>query len=466
MRIVLKNFGPIETAEISLSKDFTVILGPNNIGKSYCASIAYLILKTLCDMQSKLSRPYFSYAVRESLDFTKIQQALINVPKNEWLDVSEQICKTIDVFINQTIGEQLQSSLIATYGSLASIRNSEIHPPTIEIEFESTAIAIEVHDDGITIASSSLKKINIRKMSVNKAEKFEPEAVWLCAKSTDKSVSMKQVSIHATRMIEEIYRLSISGISSVYFLPASRSGLYQSLNAFSQILAELSKKRSFFSQQFKIPSIPEPVSDYFMKLSEIGATENTSEGPYEDIASYIEREILKGDIKYEFNEKHIYYSPQNSDTSTSLDIAYASSMVSEISPIVAYLRYVIDPIQNVRKIPFSSGSPAKPIIFIEEPEAHLHPSAQLLIIEAFLMLIDKGVKLVITTHSNFMFSKICNVMLSKRIEARKVQALQFERSTTGKSITKVLQVDDYGIEDNNFSRVTDELIDERIENIR
>ncbi|EIA9447638.1 hypothetical protein K7204_005517, partial [Escherichia coli] len=58
-------------------------------------------------------------------------------------------------------------------------------------------------------------------------------------------------------------------LKSVHYLPASRSGLYQALSAFGQIIAELSKNRSFLSKKIELPSISEPVSDYFIKLSDI-----------------------------------------------------------------------------------------------------------------------------------------------------------------------------------------------------
>ncbi|WP_180818266.1 hypothetical protein, partial [Vibrio parahaemolyticus] len=58
-------------------------------------------------------------------------------------------------------------------------------------------------------------------------------------------------------------------INSVHYLPASRSGLYQALSAFGQIIAELSKNRSFLSKKIELPGISEPVSDYFIRLSDI-----------------------------------------------------------------------------------------------------------------------------------------------------------------------------------------------------
>lgn len=51
-------------------------------------------------------------------------------------------------------------------------------------------------------------------------------------------------------------------------LPYASFGLYQALSAFGQIIAELSKRRTFLSQRIELPAISEPL-DYFLKLNEI-----------------------------------------------------------------------------------------------------------------------------------------------------------------------------------------------------
>lgn len=47
MKITLQNIGPISKFDIDLDKDFHLILGPNNIGKSYAITIVYLIVKNI-----------------------------------------------------------------------------------------------------------------------------------------------------------------------------------------------------------------------------------------------------------------------------------------------------------------------------------------------------------------------------------------------------------------------------------
>ena len=47
MKIQLQNFGPIHRFECDLDKDFHLIVGTNNTGKSYAITMIYLLLKSL-----------------------------------------------------------------------------------------------------------------------------------------------------------------------------------------------------------------------------------------------------------------------------------------------------------------------------------------------------------------------------------------------------------------------------------
>jgi hypothetical protein len=69
-----------------------------------------------------------------------------------------------------------------------------------------------------------------------------------------------------------------------------------------------------------------------------------SKKSYEDkkinqIAKKIEDEILKGKIEFNPQTKQLMFYPD--DTNLKLELSSTSSMVSELAPIVSYLRYVL-----------------------------------------------------------------------------------------------------------------------------
>ena len=70
-------------------------------------------------------------------------------------------------------------------------------------------------------------------------------------------------------------------------------------------------------------------------------------------------------------------------------------MVTELVPIVLFLRGII-----------SRGD----MLIIEEPEAHLHPSAQTQMARTLASLVRAGVKVIVTTHSDWLLMEIANLM--------------------------------------------------------
>jgi ABC-type multidrug transport system ATPase subunit len=73
----------------------------------------------------------------------------------------------------------------------------------------------------------------------------------------------------------------------------------------------------------------------------------------------------------------------------------SSSMVSELAPLVLFIRGLIRPGDT---------------LIIEEPEAHLHPAAQTEMAATLARLVRAGVKVLVTTHSDFMLQEIGNLM--------------------------------------------------------
>lgn len=54
-------------------------------------------------------------------------------------------------------------------------------------------------------------------------------------------------------------------------------------------------------------------------------------------------------------------------------------------------------------------------IFFDEPEAHLHPSAQITLVEAIARLTQKNLRFVLTTHSPFVVYALNNFLMAKQV---------------------------------------------------
>ena len=242
-------------------------------------------------------------------------------------------------------------------------------------------------------------------------------------------------------------------INGLFFFPASKSGIYTGMSAFTQIIAELSKSRAFISNKIEMPALSEPISDYFIKLAEINH-EIQLNSNISDVILKLESEILHGKVGFDDKKKVLTYKPENSDIE--LQMAAVSSMVSEIVPIVAFFKYIYA--QNKKND--SKKNNGKYLLFIEEPEAHLHPELQVKLIEFLVEIIKVGVKLIITSHSNYFFNKINNMILDKKLDFKLYSPILLKEGLKG-SISKIMEIDELGVSDENFIDISENLYEER-----
>lgn len=168
------------------------------------------------------------------------------------------------------------------------------------------------------------------------------------------------------------------------------------------------------------------------------------------IADKIELSILRGKISYNDKKKKLYYSPVNSNLK--LELTETASFISEIAPLVAYIRHIL----QVR-------GAEKSLIIIEEPEAHLHPKVQVQLMEIFAELTKHNVKVILTSHSNYMFNKLSNMLLKKEIAPEKVGVYHMVMTDKGSVVSTDMKATTQGIEDHNFADVARELYQERLE---
>ena len=224
------------------------------------------------------------------------------------------------------------------------------------------------------------------------------------------------------------------------------------MNIFSSVFAKLSQFRHLISDTIEIPALSEPISDYFLNLSTI--KEGNSNDKYSNFAIEIEEKILNAQIRFNQDSKKLEYF--NKKANFKLDLSDTSSMISEIAPIVAYLKYIVNE---------KEGTNPSKILFIEEPEAHLHPEIQVELMNIFAKLTQNKVKIVLTTHSNYFFNKVNNLIISGQVEIEKVSNYHLINTNKGSIINKNVELTEAGIIDSNFVEIAEQLYKERLASI-
>lgn len=119
------------------------------------------------------------------------------------------------------------------------------------------------------------------------------------------------------------------------------------------------------------------------------------------------------------------------------------------------------------------------LLIIEEPEAHFHPENQRLLLKYIVKAVNQGLRIIITTHSEYISDQLNNLVRLNNITQNKLEKLgytnedmikcedlaiyNFKKTNDYEFITERINIDETGFIEENFSRTVDELYDETIE---
>ena len=187
-----------------------------------------------------------------------------------------------------------------------------------------------------------------------------------------------------------------------------------------------------------------------------------------DPIGFFEAQVVEGKIDMDESSElplpDIVYVPKWSE-SDKFTLNQTSSMVSELAPIILFLKYLVRP-----------GD----LLVLEEPESHLHPAAQRQMARGIVRLVNAGVKVLITTHSDYLLSQLNNLLRASYASDRWLKRKGFERADClkhedvsafafrwddeeGGSRVKELEIrKDVGIDEDEFALVANDLYEETV----
>ena len=186
-----------------------------------------------------------------------------------------------------------------------------------------------------------------------------------------------------------------------YYLPADRTGIMHSHQVVVSTLvqnAATAGRRAHGNG----PVLSGVLADFLDQLIEM-SNPKTGHHPnsLKQSAASIENAMLKGAVRLQDVETgYPVFSYRPRKWKTDLPLMRVSSMVAELAPVVLYLRYVV-----------VSGN----VLIIEEPEAHLHPAMQVEFIRQLALLVRAGVKVIVTTHSEWILEELANIVRRSEI---------------------------------------------------
>lgn len=372
--INVKNFGKIKEARVNIG-NFTVFVGNNNSGKTQLMELIYEVIK----YTSELS-PSFSLQKIEHIDGYHVGKEEIR-KLNEWMNERLRMNK-------ENIVER--------------IFNAEIPIGELWVEFEEVK---DVSYDIYFFTEKTVEHFSKEKL-LNQDELtslfMDHERVYkgIVSRNGIKGIENTKrgsrfsngipldiaKSLEMGHILAEIMGGSRLRESNILFLPASRMGLlllYK--NYFGNIRdEEIEENRQYPS------GITRPVGDFLAFLLQHNYTERTAK-ENDALIQFIFDHLIDGSIN---EQKDItMYIPN--DQQKEIPIYIASSMVNEVVPIVKAL----------------TDSSDIDYIFYDEVETSLHPLKQVEMVKLLNRLNNKGIRLIISTHSDTMATKINNLQL-------------------------------------------------------
>lgn len=426
--INVKNFGKIKSARVNID-NFTVFVGNNNSGKTQLMELIYAIIKKSSEMS-----PEVEVSRDEKIDVVHIGHKVIE-DLNEWLNkyLRDNINKIIEETFNSNIPIEEVSMEFKNIDRTYDIYF--LTDRTIEYLLANQMIEQEILEEMISnkekyYGSFVLKKEDNGNMKGNISSRYSQGIPLEWAKR-----------IELGGVLADIMGGRKSNSYNVLFLPASRMGL---MLLYKYYFESNKKEQEEFVYEIDEDSkgLTKPVADFLsFLLRHIYTLRRAKEN--NELLEFIFTNLIDGRIKEQ--GETTTYTPRGNEKE--IPIFVASSMVNEVVPIIKALT-------DIRKIDF---------IFYDEVETSMHPLKQIEMVKLLNRLNNKGIRLLVSTHSDTMATKINNLLLLSQqdftsrkmkdtlekmgiypekgdlIDSSKIHVYQFVNDTDGKSMVEELE---------------------------
>ncbi len=385
MKITVKNLGAIRQAQFELG-DMTIICGGNNTGKTYAT---YALFGFLTFWRDTLKVPVPDQVVESLLKDGSFELDVGSYITNAQKFVNDG-CRSYTKNLSRVFASS--EKYFADSEFSIDISEQDIHPADTYERTIGTAkdslfkiskhagdpklrIALLIDKGKVRVPPSAVKENISASIEEIIFGNLFPKPFIASAERTGAAIFRKELNFSRNRLLEEIGAIKteinpfelMSKVYSDYALPV------KSNVDFTRQLESLAKEESFVAKQH-----PEILADF--------------------------SDIIGGDYQVTRNDE-LYYVPKGAKVKLTMD--ESSSAVRSLLDIGFYLRHVAAP-----------GD----LLIVDEPELNLHPSNQRRVARLFSRLLQLGIKVFITTHSDYIIKEL-NTLILLNQEGMRLQAL-------------------------------------------
>ena len=417
----ISNFGPIAKADLEL-RPMSVFVGQSNTGKSYLGVLIYALHQFFSSYASSshggtirpIGLPFiklidemalsaadinhlYTWAATERMRIESASRSGTSPPDS---DLSPEVSDLIRRALGEvsSLSEVLKKEIVRCFGfetseSLVLYSPNDINASKMRTVVSNSPYSYEI---GITEGKTTIDPQIPDFVPFTISDNFP--FPWFSL-SPDDSAHLREssVRVYLTVFASAALSLSVGPLGRLaHYLPAGRAGVMQAHQvAVRGLIAGAS--RTSIRPALTMPVLSGVLGDFLEQLIELGSASASREFQGgEALARLLEEGLMRGSVGVERSEidyPSFVYRPNG--WRRDLPLMHSSSMVSELAPIVLYLRHIVRPGDT---------------LIIEEPEAHLHPTAQVELTRLLAGVVKAGIRVIITTHSEWVLWELANLV--------------------------------------------------------
>ncbi|MBE8992708.1 AAA family ATPase [Nostoc sp. LEGE 12450] len=375
MKIKVKNLGALKQAEFTLG-DLTIICGCNNTGKTYATYALFGFLSTW--------RRMFTIQINSDKIERLLADGVIRLDIQEYVQQSEQIvtkgCQAYTQELPKIFAAPSERFKETEFQVSVDIQNTrlerrfdlkigsgEVSLFSITKTEESTELVVTllVEKEKVKIPTDILERIITDALKDIIFDQFLPNPFIASSERTGAAIFRKDLNFDRNRLFEEMGQVG-QNIDRVELLLKDYGDYALPIRtnvAFIRQLEKIVKKSSFIAENY-----PDVLADF--------------------------ADIIGGKYTVTRNDE-LYYEP-NKGKRVKLSMDESSSAVRSLLDIGFYLRHEA-----------KEGD----LLMVDEPELNLHPENQRRVARLFARLVNLGIKVFITTHSDYIIKELNTLIM-------------------------------------------------------
>lgn len=438
MHLRVENLGPLREAEVDLSKSLIVLTGPNNTGKTYLAWSVYGLSQART--QSPLKVPILDEWAQSMMGSSSHELDLETMPSGRLQELLLALAASYREQLHLCFAAErdafrdVKVELVEDGGGIRDIVSAFDHPGIMsflrlsalpETLASSRCVLVRAVEGTsrlkLAVLDGSTGLRTLGSLALREGESPPSDAELDAITQEWLGGAPSKELAQAARTIREILEAGVSRafLQPCVLFPAERIAV----NIFAK---ELALKRSKLVDDLvdealegreglplervteRVGRYPWPIRDSLRVANDLAQLAKQGSS-FADLAEELEASVLGGRVRAS-EHGEMLFSPSSSPE-RQLNMHLTASVVKSLSSLVFYFRHM---------------AKLGDFIIVDEPELNLHPDNQRVIARVLAKAVNRGFRVMVSTHSDYVIRELNNLIMLSRLPEEELEALGFE----------------------------------------